>query len=126
MEIKEIITYEYKTKDGKVFTNKNEAYKHECKLIVWNLEDHAIEVGEYKVLVINTKDDLFKKCKEKGIHTCLDTSGFVDIEKIDKFPCYICAEYDDDYYQCFYKEISEVIDYHEDILNKLKEITKDN
>lgn len=28
--------------------------------------------------------ELFKKAKEKNIHTCLDTSGFVDIEKIDK------------------------------------------
>lgn len=28
--------------------------------------------------------ELFAKCKELGIHTCLDTSGFVDIEKIDK------------------------------------------
>ena len=27
--------------------------------------------------------ELFKKAKEKGIHTCLDTSGFVDIEKLD-------------------------------------------
>lgn len=26
---------------------------------------------------------LFEKAKEKGIHTCLDTSGFVDIEKLD-------------------------------------------
>src|SRR5699024_3780890 len=26
--------------------------------------------------------ELFKKAKEKGIHTCLDTSGFVDIEKL--------------------------------------------
>ena len=25
----------------------------------------------------------FEKAKEKGIHTCLDTSGFVDIEKLD-------------------------------------------
>ena len=25
-----------------------------------------------------------QKLKEKNIHTCLDTSGFVDIEKIDK------------------------------------------
>ena len=28
--------------------------------------------------------ELFKKAKEKNIHTCLDTSGFVDIEKVDK------------------------------------------
>lgn len=28
--------------------------------------------------------ELFEKCKKEGIHTCLDTSGFVDIEKIDK------------------------------------------
>lgn len=122
MEIKEIITYEYKTKDGKVFTNKNEAYKHECELVVQNLEDHAIKVGDYNVLEINTKEELIalKETKRK-------TYIFViDIEKIDKFPCYVCAKYDDDYYQCFYKEISEVIDYHEDILNKLKEITKDN
>ena len=28
--------------------------------------------------------ELFAKAKEKDIHTCLDTSGFVDIEKIDK------------------------------------------
>lgn len=27
--------------------------------------------------------DLFMKCKEEGIHTCLDTSGFVAIEKAD-------------------------------------------
>lgn len=122
MEIKEIITYEYKTKDGKVFTDENEAYRHECGLVVLSLEGHAIEVGEYKVLVINTKEELMalKEIKRK-------TDVFVsDIEKIDKFPCYICAEYDDDCYYCYYKEISEVIDYHEDILNKLKEITKDN
>ena len=122
MEIKEIITYEYKTKDGKVSTDENEAYRHECGLVVLSLEGHAIEVGEYKVLVINTKEELMalKEIKRK-------TDVFVsDIEKIDKFPCYICAEYDDDCYYCYYKEISEVIDYHEDILNKLKEITKDN
>lgn len=122
MEIKEIITYEYKTKDGKVFTDENEAYRHECGLVVLSLEGHAIEVGEYKVLVINTKEELMalKEIKRK-------TDIFVsDIEKIDKFPCYICAEYDDDCYYCYYREISEVIDYHEDILNKLKEITKDN
>ena len=123
MEIKEIITYEYKTKDGKVFTDENEAYKHECELVVWKLEDHAIEVGEYKVLAINTKEELMALKEAKR-----DTTDIflTDIEKIDKFPCYICAEYDDDYYQCFYKEISEVIDYHEDILNKLKEVTKNN
>lgn len=122
MEIKELITYEYKTKDGKVFTDENEAYRHECGLVVLSSEGHAIEVGEYKVLVINTKEELMalKEIKRK-------TDVFVsNIEKIDKFPCYICAEYDDDCYYCYYKEISEVIDYHEDILNKLKEITKDN
>ena len=27
--------------------------------------------------------DMFIKCKEEGIHTCLDTSGFVSIEKAD-------------------------------------------
>lgn len=26
--------------------------------------------------------ELFKKAKEKGIHTCLDTSGFIDVYKI--------------------------------------------
>ena len=51
---------------------------------------------------------------------------FTDVEKIDKFPCYICAEHDDDCYYCYYREISEVIDYHEDIINKLKEIMKDD
>ena len=122
MEIKEIITYEYKTKDGKVFTNKNEAYKHECELIVQNLEDHAIKVGDYNVLEINTKEELIA-LKETKRETYIFST---DIEKIDKFPCYICSKYDDDYYQCFYKEISEVIDYHEDILNKLKEVTKNN
>ena len=122
MEIKEIITYEYKTKDGKVFTNKNEAYKHECELVLWKLEDHAIEVGEYKVLVINVKEELMALKEIKK-----ETDVFVtDIEKIDKFPCYICIEYDDDYYRNYYREISEVIDYHEDILNKLKEVTKNN
>ena len=122
MEIKEIITYEYKTKDGKVFTDEHEPYKHECELVIWSLEDHAIEVGEYKVLVINTKEELIALKEIKR-----EADVFVsDIEKIDKFPCYICAEYDDDYYYCYYKEISEVINYHEDILNKLKEITKDN
>ena len=122
MEIKEIITYEYKTKDGKVFTNEHEAYKHECELVIWNLEDHAIEVGEYKVLVINTKEELMALKEIKR-----EADVFVsDIEKIDKFPCYICAEYDDDCYYCYYREISEVIYSHEVILNKLKEITKDN
>ena len=29
--------------------------------------------------------ELFAKAKEQGIHTCLDTSGFVDIEKICNF-----------------------------------------
>ena len=122
MEIKEIITYEYKTKDGKVFTDENEAYRHECGLVVLSLEGHAIEVGEYKVLVINTKEELMalKEIKRK-------TDVFVsDIEKIDKFPCYICTEYDDDCYYCYYREISEVIDYYEDILNKLKEIMKND
>ncbi len=120
MEVKKIVTYEYKTKDGKVFTNKDEAHKHECELIVWNLKVHAIEAGEYNVLVINTKEELMALKEAKR-----ETDVFVtDIEKIDKFPCYICTEYDDDYYQCYYKEISEVIDYHEDILNKLKEVTK--
>ncbi len=28
--------------------------------------------------------ELFKIAKQKDIHTCLDTSGFVDIEKVDK------------------------------------------
>lgn len=27
--------------------------------------------------------DLFIKCKENDVHTCLDTSGFIDIEKAD-------------------------------------------
>ena len=122
MEIKEIITYEYKTKDGKVFTDENEAYKHECELVVWKLEDHAIEVGDYRVLVINVKEELMALKEIKK-----ETDIFVtDIEKIDKFPCYICIEYDDDYYRRYFREISEVIDYHEDILNKLKEVTKNN
>lgn len=122
MEIKEIITYEYKTKDGKVFTDENEAYKHECELVVWKLEDHTIEVGDYKVLVINVKEELMALKEIKK-----ETDIFVtDIEKIDKFPCYICIEYDDDYYRRYFREISEVIDYHEDILNKLKEVTKNN
>ena len=122
MEIKEIITYEYKTKDGKVFTDENEAYKHECELVVWKLEDHTIEVGDYKVLVINVKEELMALKEIKK-----ETDIFVtDIEKIDKFPCYICAEHDDDCYYYYYKEISKVIDYHEDILNKLKEVTKNN
>ena len=120
MEIKEIITYEYKTKDGKVFTDENEAYKHECELVVWKLEDHTIEVGDYRVLVINVKEELIALKEIKK-----ETDIFVtDIEKIDKFPCYICIEYDDDYYRRYFREINEVIDYHEDILNKLKEVTK--
>ena len=122
MEIKEIITYEYKTKDGKVFTDENEAYKHECELVVWKLEDHAIEIGDYRILVINVEEELMALKEIKK-----ETDIFVtDIEKIDKFPCYICIEYDDDYYRRYYREISEVIDYHEDILNKLKEVTKNN
>ena len=122
MEIKKIVAYEYKTKDGKVFTDENEAYKHECELVVWKLEDHAIEVGDYRVLVINVKEELMALKEIKK-----ETDIFVtDIEKIDKFPCYICIEYDDDYYRRYYREISEVIDYHEDILNKLKEVTKNN
>ena len=122
MEIKKIVAYEYKTKDGKVFTDENEAYKHECELVVWKLEDHAIEVGDYRVLVINVEEELMALKEIKK-----ETDIFVtDIEKIDKFPCYICIEYDDDYYRRYYREISEVIDYHEDILNKLKEVTKNN
>lgn len=122
MEIKKIVAYEYKTKDGKVFTDENEAYKHECELVVWKLEDHAIEVGDYRVLVINVKEELMALKEIKK-----ETDIFVtDIEKIDKFPCYICIEYDDDYYRRYFREISEVIDYHEDILNKLKEVTKNN
>ena len=122
MEIKKIVAYEYKTKDGKVFTDENEAYKHECELVVWKLEDHAIEVGDYRVLVINVEEELMALKEIKK-----ETDIFVtDIEKIDKFPCYICIEYDDDYYRRYFRKISEVIDYHEDILNKLKEITKDN
>ena len=122
MEIKEIITYEYKTKDGKVFTDENEAYKHECELVVWKLEDHAIEIGDYRILVINVEEELMALKEIKK-----ETDIFVtDIEKIDKFPCYICIEYDDDYYRRYFREISEVIDYHEDILNKLKEVTKNN
>lgn len=122
MEIKEIITYEYKTKDGKVFTDENEAYKHECELVVWKLEDYTIEVGDYRVLVINVKEELMALKEIKK-----ETDIFVtDIEKIDKFPCYICIEYDDDYYRRYFREINEVIDYHEDILNKLKEVTKNN
>ena len=122
MEIKKIVTYEYKTKDGKIFTDEHEAYKHECELVVRNLEKHSIEVGEYNILVINTKEELMalREVKRK-------TDIFVsDIEKIDKFPCYICVEHDDDCYYYYYKEISKVIDYYEDIINKLKEITKDN
>ena len=122
MEIKKIVAYEYKTKDGKVFTDENEAYKHECELVVWKLEDHTIEVGDYRVLVINVKEELMALKEIKK-----ETDIFVtDIEKIDKFPCYICIEYDDDYYRRYFREISEVIDYHEDILNKLKEVTKNN
>ena len=122
MEIKKIVAYEYKTKDSKVFTDENEAYKHECELVVWKLEDHAIEVGDYRVLVINVEEELMALKEIKK-----ETDIFVtDIEKIDKFPCYICIEYDDDYYRRYYREISEVIDYHEDILNKLKEVTKNN
>lgn len=122
MEIKKIVAYEYKTKDGKVFTDENEAYKHECELVVWKLEDHAIEVGDYRVLVINVEEELMALKEIKK-----ETDIFVtDIEKIDKFPCYICIEYDDDYYRRYFREISEVIDYHEDILNKLKEVTKNN
>ena len=122
MEIKKIVAYEYKTKDGKVFTDENEAYKHECELVVWKLEDHAIEIGDYRILVINVKEELMALKEIKK-----ETDIFVtDIEKIDKFPCYICIEYDDDYYRRYYREISEVIDYHEDILNKLKEVTKNN
>ena len=122
MEIKKIVAYEYKTKDGKVFTDENEAYKHECELVVWKLEDHAIEVGDYRVLVINVKEELMALKEIKK-----ETDIFVtDIEKIDKFPCYICAEHDDDCYYYYYKEISKVIDYHEDIINKLKEIMKND
>ena len=122
MEIKKIVAYEYKTKDGKVFTDENEAYKHECELVVWKLEDHAIEIGDYRILVINVEEELMALKEIKK-----ETDIFVtDIEKIDKFPCYICIEYDDDYYRRYYREISEVIDYHEDILNKLKEVTKNN
>lgn len=29
--------------------------------------------------------ELFKKCKDEGIHTCIDTSGYCDIEKAEKF-----------------------------------------
>ncbi|MBF8982076.1 pyruvate formate lyase-activating protein [Lutibacter sp. B2] len=29
--------------------------------------------------------EMFKACKEEGIHTCLDTSGYCDIDKAEKF-----------------------------------------
>ena len=47
MEIKEIITYEYKTKDGKVFTNKNEAKVAIDKIII------EATIGSKLVLIIS-------------------------------------------------------------------------
>ena len=51
--------------------------------------------------------ELFAKCKELGIHTCLDTAGFVDIEKVDKLLDYtdlvlldIHLPFFDGYYWC--------------------------
>lgn len=40
--------------------------------------------GGEATLQVDFLAELFQKAKERGIHTCLDTSGFVDIEKIEK------------------------------------------
>ncbi|WP_026486599.1 pyruvate formate-lyase-activating protein [Caldanaerobius polysaccharolyticus] len=40
--------------------------------------------GGEPTLQIEFATELFKRCKEEDIHTALDTSGYVDIEKADK------------------------------------------
>ena len=49
--------------------------------------------GGEPLLQIDFVIDLFKKCKEKGIHTCLDTSGITfnpeHLEKFDELIKYV-------------------------------------
>lgn len=40
--------------------------------------------GGEPTLQIDFATELFKRCRKEGIHTALDTSGYVDIEKADK------------------------------------------
>lgn len=40
--------------------------------------------GGEPTLQIDFATELFKRCRKEGIHTALDTSGYIDIEKADK------------------------------------------
>ena len=118
MEIRELTTYEYITKDGKTFTDKDQAYKHEYELIAKDIDNRAIKVGEYDVLTISSKEELVA-LKENAD----DTDTFLmDMENVNQFPYYICRSHDDEYYYCYYEDIDKVIAYHEKVLNKLKDI----
>lgn len=51
----------------------------------WKLSGGGITAsGGEATLQADFLAELFEKAKEKGIHTCLDTSGFVDIQKVEK------------------------------------------
>lgn len=122
MEIKEIVTYEYKTKDGKVFRDKDEAYKHECRLIAYEIESEAIEVGEYLVCKIENQQQLtavVEYVKNNSVATLKSKTN------VKEFPYYICRSSDDDDYYEWYEDIDSVLEKHKSIIKKLENI-KDN
>ena len=118
MEVRELTTYEYITKDGKTFTDKSQAYKHEYELIVQDIDNRTIRVGEYDVLTINSKEELMAL----KMNADAEDTFLMNVEDVNQFPYYICRSYDDEYCFCYYKDMNKVITYQEKVLNELKNI----
>lgn len=118
----EKVVLRYVTDDGEEFDTEEKALEHEYEMIMNRLYDTKLKIDSYIIYKINNKDEL-KVFKEKSYSS--RTSIEFDINEINEFPVFICEETFEDYY-IVYNKMDDVLMFHEQMVEKLKNVSKSN
>lgn len=112
------IVIEYITDDGEIFYDEMEAKHHEEYLIKNKINERAIKIEPYKIYKINNKGEfeIFK-----NINTGSASVLYFSEDDIKSFPVYITEE-TCDYYFYEYRLLTDVVDYHKVILEKISKL----
>lgn len=121
----------YKTKDGKSFDDRQEAYEHTCELFVQDMIENIqkLDTREFEVkdlfrcekyikhIKFETKKEALMFLNDFTKHEYFKNSQEIkqQVQERKDFPCVICWSYD----ELLFKET--LIDRIENVLNALKE-----
>lgn len=121
----------YKTKDGKSFDDRQEAYEHTCELFVQDMIENIqkLDTREFEVkdlfrcgkcmkhIEFKTKKEAFMFLDDYTKHEYFKNSQEIrqQVQERKDFPCVICWSYN----ELFFKE--DLINRIENMLNTIKE-----